>query len=156
MSMHDRLKDWLIDFGESNGYEAWTPDRKNNVEVAKIRNAKLDYRPDVVWRSKRTNQKIFFELIFQEDFRQVVGEMFLASQVEGFSKIFFVRPTKDEGFWKNVEKFLRLAFRSEEGLVKAYHRPTFIIFDRSLEENSKDDEVKAGIVQALKETNWIK
>lgn len=155
-SVHDRLKAWLIALGKTNDYEAWTPDRKNRVEVAKVRNVKVDYRPDVVWRKKGTNQKVFFELIFTEDFRKVVGEMFLASQVEGFNKMYFVRPTGDEGFWKNIEKLLRLAFRSEEGIVSTRYRPRFIIFNRSLERDSKFDEIKKNVSQALIEDKWIK
>lgn len=155
--MHDKLKDWLITLGKENGYEAWTTDRKDNVELSKFRDAKVDYRPDVVWKHKRTREKIVFELIFQEDYRQVMGEMFLASQVENFSKMYFIRPTEDEPFWKNIEKFLRYTFRrSEEGIVKTYHRPAFIIFDRSLEKNQKEEEIKEKIVQVLRKDNWIK
>ena len=156
VSMHDRIRDWLVVLGEKNGYEAWTPDKKNEVEVSKIRNVKVDYRPDVVWRSKRTREKVFFELVFQEDFRQVIGEMFLASQTENIRKMYFIRPTEDEPFWKNIENYLRFAFRREEGIVKTHHRPSFIIFDRSLEKNSKEDEIKEKIASVLKKDNWIK
>jgi hypothetical protein len=152
-SVHDRIRDWLITLGQENGYQAWTTDRKDNVEFSKFRDAKVDYRPDVVWKKNR--QKLFFELIFAEDFRKVVGEMFLSSQVEGFSKIYFVRPTEDEPFWKDVEKFLRYAFGRSDGIVKTHYRPSFIIFSRSLEKDQKIDEIKERIIETLKKDNWL-
>lgn len=155
-SVHDRIRDWLVTFGQENGFEAWTTDRKDNVELSKFRDAKVDYRPDVVWKHKRTREKIFFELVFAEDFRQVVGEMFLSSQVENFTKMYFVRPTEDEPFWKNIEKLLRYTFRRNEGIVKTHHRPSFIIFPRSLEKDQKEEEIKERIARALKKDNWIK
>ena len=101
--VHDDIKNWLIELGRANGYDAWTPDENNNVEFSKIRKFKIDYRPDVVWRSKLTKGKAFFELAFQEDLRQVIGEVFLASLVDGYVKVFIIRSTKDENYWKNVE-----------------------------------------------------
>lgn len=156
-TMHDRLKEWLVSLGEENGYEAWTTDVQNNVEFSKIRNIKVDYRPDVVWKHIRTRQKVLFELAFQEDYRQIVGEVFLASQVESFRKIYIIRPTTDENFWKNVESFLRLAFK-DGGIFKAYkaYRPRFIIFGRNLERTRRENEIKEKIIQALKNDNWIK
>ena len=103
--MHNKIRGWLITLGKDSGYEAWTPDRKSNIEVSKIRNAVVEYRPDVVWKYERTREKVFFELIFEEDYRQVIGEMFLASQAESFSKMYFIRPTEDRSFWKNIEVF---------------------------------------------------
>jgi hypothetical protein len=152
-TVHDRLRDWLVTLGEDNGYEAWTPDKKNNVEVSKFRDAKVDYRPDGVWRKNR--QKLVFELAFTEDFRKIIGEMFLSSQIEGFSKIYFIRPTDDEPFWKDIEKFLRYAFRRSDGIVETHHRPNFIIFPRSLEKERKEDEIKERIVETLKRDNWL-
>jgi len=157
VSLHDSLKEWLITLGQENGYEAWTPDTKDNVEFSKVRNIKIDYRPDVVWRSKRTKLKVFFELAFQEGFRQVIGEVFLASLVEGFNKIFIIRPTGREDFWKNIENFLRLAFK-KDGIFANYKafRPRFIIFERNLEEKQEEDKIKEKITQALKNEKWIK
>jgi hypothetical protein len=152
-SVHDRIRDWLVALGQENGYEAWTTDRKDNVEFSKLRDAKVDYRPDVVWKKNR--EKVFFELVFAEDFRQVVGEMFLSSQVEGFSKIYFVRPTEEEPFWKDIEKFLRYAFRRSDGIIKTHHRPSFIIFPRRLEKERNEDEIKKKIVEILKKDNWL-
>lgn len=154
--MHDKLRDWLITLGQENGYEAWTTDKRDNVELSKFRDSKVDYRPDVVWKSQRTRDKIFFELIFTEDFRKVIGEMFLASQVENFAKIYFIRPTEDEPFWRDIEKFLRYTFRRSEGIIKTRHRPSFIIFHRSLEKNQKEDEIKERIIEVLKRDNWLK
>lgn len=154
-SMHNEIREWLITLGKDNGYKAWTPDKKGNIEVSKIRNTIVRYRPDVVWKYERTREKVFFELAFEEDYRAVIGEMFLASQVEGFSKMYFVRATGRTSFWKNIGKFLRFAFRRKEGIVKTHHRPTFIVFDRSLLENS-EDEIKEKIVNRLKKDHWIK
>jgi len=153
--MHNKIRDWLITLGKDHGYKAWTTDRKSNIEVSKIRNAMVEYRPDVVWKYERTREKVFFELAFEEDYRAVVGEMFLASQVESFSKMYFIRPTEHRSFWKNTEKFLRFAFRREESIVKTHHRPTFIIFDRSLLENSKEDEMKEKIFNRLRKDGWF-
>ena len=153
--MHYKLKNWLITLGKEQGYVARTPDRKSNIEVSKIRNAIVEYRPDVVWKNKRTREKVFFELIFEEDYRQVMGEMLLASQVEGFGKMFFIRPAEDKAYWKAIEKFLRFAFRREDGIVKTHHRPTFIIFDRNLVENNKSEEIKEKIVNRLRKDQWI-
>ena len=154
-SVHNEIRDWLVELGKNNGYDAWTTDKKDNVEISKIRNVMIHYRPDVVWKHRRTREKVFFELIFQEDFRQVVGEMFLASQVENFSKMYFIRPTSDPEFWKNIERFLRFAFKRNEGIVKTHHRPSFIVFDRKLLTTSKD-EIKKRIVERLKEDYWMK
>ncbi len=153
----DHLKEWLITLGQNNGYDAWTPDTKDNVEFSKIKNFKIDYRPDVVWRNKRTKRKVFFELAFKEDFRQVIGEVFLASLVDGYTKIFVIRPTGKEDFWKNVEGFLRYAFY-KDGIFKKYEtfRPRFIIFERSLEEKQEEDRIKEKIVQVLKDEKWLK
>jgi hypothetical protein len=49
---HGNLKSWLVSLGNANGYKAWTPDEKKNYEFSKIRNAKVDYVPDVVWLYK--------------------------------------------------------------------------------------------------------
>lgn len=69
--------------------------------------------------------------------------MFLASQVEGFSKIYFIRHTKHADKWKEVFKFLGYAFKKGEILFKAYeaHRPGFILLDYDL----PADKVKAEI-----------
>jgi hypothetical protein len=154
-SVHDRIRDWLIALGQENGYEAWTTDRKDNVEFSKFRDAKVDYRPDVVWKKQNTREKVFFELAFADDFRKVVEETFLASQVENFSKMYFIRPTTRELYWKEIEKFLNYTFRRSEGVVKTRHRPSFIIFPRSLEEDRKEDEIKERIVETLKKDNWL-
>lgn len=110
----------------------------------------------MVWKHKRTREKVFFELVFAEDFRQVIGEMFLASQVENFTKMYFVQPTEDESFWRSIEKFLRYTFRRNEGMVKTHHRPSFVIFERRLEKDQKEAEIKQFIIQALKRDNWLK
>lgn len=157
MTVHDTLRDWLVTLGTEKGLDAWTPDVRNNVEFSKIRNAKIDYRPDVVWKNRRTGKKIIFELAFQEDYRTVIGEVLIASQVESFTKIYIIRPTTDENYWKNIESFLRLAFK-EDGILKNYYarRPRFIIFERKLEKNRKLEEIKEKIVETLKDENWLK
>jgi hypothetical protein len=109
-----------------------------------------------VWKHPKTREKILFELIFTEDFRKVIGEMFLASQVENFTKMFFIRPTEDEPFWKNIERFLRYAFERSDGVVKTYHRPSFIIFPRSLEKNRQVDEIKERITDVLRKDGWLR
>ena len=155
MTVHDEIRDWLVNLGQQNGYEAWTTDKKNRVQVSICRDSKVDYRPDVVWKPPKTREKILFELIFTEDFRKVIGEMFLASQVENFTKMFFIRPTEDEPFWKNIERFLRYTFERSEGVVRTYHRPSFIIFPRSLETNRQVDEIKARITEVLRKDGWL-
>ena len=145
-----------MNLGEQNGYEAWTTDKKARVQVSICRDCKVDYRPDVVWKHQKTREKILFELIFTDDFRKVVGEMFLASQVENFTKMYFIRPTEDEPFWKNIERFLRYTFGRSEGLVKTYHRPSFIIFPRSLEKNRQVDEIKKRIIEVLRKDGWLR
>lgn len=126
------------------------------MQVSICRDSKVDYRPDVVWKHPKTREKILFELIFTEDFRKVIGEMFLASQVENFTKMFFIRPTEDEPFWKNIERFLRYAFERSDGVVKTYHRPSFIIFPRSLEKNRQVDEIKERITDVLRKDGWLR
>jgi len=148
--LHSRLKDWLIALGKANGYGAWTPDTGSDVEFSKIRNVKIDYRPDVVWKHQRTGKKVILELAFEEDYRQIVGEVFLASQLESFAKIYIIRPTGDEPFWRNIEKFLRLAF-SNEGIIRVAHRPRFIIYKRG----EKEDRIKQRILEVLTDEQWI-
>jgi hypothetical protein len=155
--LHDSLKNWLISFGQSNGYEAWTTDLRNNVEFSKIRNIKIDYRPDVVWQSKRTKDKVFFELAFTEDFRQVIGEILLGSLVYGYAKTFIIKPSGDEDYWKNIEKFMRFAFK-KNGIFRKYDAfsPRFIIFKRSLEKRGEEGKIKEVIVEELRRDKWIK
>jgi len=87
----------------------------------------------------------------------VVGEVFLASLVEGFTKIFVIRPTGKEDYWRNIESFLRIVF-SKDGIFKKYEafRPRFIVFERSLEEKEEIDKIKEIIVATLKDERWIK
>lgn len=150
-SLHGKLKNWLVDIGKENSYDARTPDEQNDYEFSKLRNAKVNYIPDVVWKKRR--EKVLFELAFTERPVAVIGEMFLASHVEGFSKIYFIRRTKHTDKWEDVATFLRLAFRKNEGALKDYqaHRPGFVFLDPSLEET----EIKQRIVKQLEEDHWI-
>jgi hypothetical protein len=148
--LHDSIKYWLISLGQEEGYEAWTTDLQNRIEVSKFRNAIVKYRPDVVWKNKRNREKVFFEVIFENDYRQVVGMMFLASRVEDFTKMFFIRPTEYPDYWKEIETFLRYTFR-KDGIVRTRYQPTFIIFDKSL----KEDEIKEKVTETLKKDDWI-
>lgn len=72
--LHDQLKEWLVTLGKENGYESWTPDERNNYEFSKIRNAKVDYIPDVVWKKK--GEKVIFEIAFTEDHMQSLARCF--------------------------------------------------------------------------------
>jgi hypothetical protein len=48
------------------------------------------------------------------------------------------------------KKYLGYIFIKSEGIVKIYHRPTFIIFDRSLEKSQKEEEIKSAKVKTEK------
>jgi hypothetical protein len=152
VGFHDQLKAWLVTLGKENGYESWTPDEQNNYEFSKIRNAKVDYIPDVIW--KKRGEKVIFELAFTESTYAVIGKMFLAAQVENFSKIYFIRRTEHTSKWEEVSSFLRYAFKKDEGLLKTYkaHRPGFILLDADL----LGAEIKERIQKQLKDDNWIK
>jgi hypothetical protein len=109
------------------------------------------------WRSKRTKGKAFFELAFTEDWRAILGEVFLASLVDGYTKIFIIRSTGRQEYWKSIERFLRLAF-SKCGIFQNYQafRPRFILFEPSLEKEEQMDKIEEIILHALKDEKWIK
>jgi hypothetical protein len=152
-TLHRKLRTWLIDFGKEKGYEAWTTDLGNNVEFSKVQDIKVDYRPDVVWRHKRTKDKVYFEIALEEDHRAIIGEVFLASQVEGYAKIYIIRLTQKKQKYENIEHFLQLAFR-EDGVLKDYKgwRPRVLTFDL----DTSEEDIKKRIIETLTEESWIK
>jgi hypothetical protein len=110
-SLHDELKQWLIELGKTvkdkreNPYysETWTGDSKS-VDLRVGRKHDTD-RPDVIWKSK--GDKCIFQIAFQESWREIAGEICLASMVEDCSKVFIITYVEGdvhpevESAWRN-------------------------------------------------------
>lgn len=157
LSLHEELKNWLIDLGRNmkdkrgkSYYLTWSGDSKPLViRLGKKHDA---YQPDVVW--KHRDEICAFEIAFTETWREIAGEICLASMVEDCVKIFIITypPEGDASIyeyrWKNfvsmVGKKVGLKYGADV---------VFIPYD-SYKEN-KIDKIKQLVLDKLKERNWV-
>jgi hypothetical protein len=79
--------------------------------------------------------------------------MLLASKVEGFSQIYFIRQTEHKEKWEGVACFLKYAFSKEEGIFKDYiaWKPEFILLDPNIDEK----KIKDTIIKQLEKDEWL-
>lgn len=157
MSLHEELKNWLIDLGrnvkDKRGkpyYSTWTGDSKQLV----VRMGKKHdtYQPDVVW--KHRDEICVFEIAFTETWREVAGEVCLASMVEDCVKIFVITylPEGDASIYEHRWKEFVSMVGEKVGL-KYSAEALFIPYD--FHEENKIDEVKQLVLARLKERNWV-
>jgi len=73
--LHEKIKNFLIGLGQSEGYKAYSGDSEP-LDV-RIKQRHIEYKPDVIWKTKRGRHYIF-EIAFTEDWRAVVGEYTLS------------------------------------------------------------------------------
>lgn len=85
-TVHEKLKHWLIELGDENGYEAYSGDSEP-IDV-RVERKHVEYRPDVVWNYK--GRLYIIELAFSEDWRAIVGEFLLVSLIKNCREFFMV------------------------------------------------------------------
>lgn len=143
-SLHDSLKQWLVDLGnqikDSRGnpkYEAYSGDS----QPIDIRYGKkhIEYSPDVVWNRK--GQQYFIELAFSENWRSVVGEIALASMVKNCKLLLIT-----QGFTNEYVDNLVPMFGKKLDVNWMYY---------NFEELGDLDSMKKDIRKWLKESHWL-
>ena len=90
--LHEEIKSFLIELGQNKGYKAYSGDSQP-LDV-RIKQRHLEYKPDVIWKTKRGKHYIF-EIAFTEDWRAVAGEYAL-SHISDASNYFVFRFVEDE------------------------------------------------------------
>jgi hypothetical protein len=161
-SLHDELKQWLIDLGKSvkdkrgNPYysETWSGDSKS-VDLRVGRKHDTD-RPDVIWKYK--GEKGIFQIAFQETWREIAGEICLASMVEDCSKIFIITyvprdvPPEAEPLYKNRWTNFVSMVGEKVGLK---YGATLIFISYNQYEHKEIEAVKSLILARLKDDDWV-
>lgn len=101
-SVHDELKQWLLDLGAKSGYdEAYSGDSEP-IDI-RIGEKHVEYHPDVVWNYRGGLHII--ELAFSDDWRAIAGELLLASIAKN-CKWFCVITVGDYDFWNALFKII--------------------------------------------------
>lgn len=139
-TVHEKLKHWLIELGDENGYEAYSGDSEP-VDV-RVKRKHIEYRPDVVWNYK--GRLYIIELAFSEDWRAIVGEFLLVSLIKNCREFFMVTigdPDFTGDIFKIVERKLN------------FHRWISYTFEE-VDLNSIRD-MKKEIESHLEEKRWI-
>lgn len=90
--VHEKLKYFLIELGESKGYKSYSGDSQP-LDI-RLKQKHIEYQPDVVWKTKR-GKRFVFEIAFTEDWRAVAGEFVLSSLAE-CSKFLVFRYVNDK------------------------------------------------------------
>jgi hypothetical protein len=98
-SLHQGLKDWLIDLGGSQKtssgklyYKSYSGD-SNPIDV-RMGKRRIHYQPDVVW--EHAGATIVIELALEDDWRAIVGEIVLAGLSGRVDKVFVVTDYTDD------------------------------------------------------------
>ena len=156
-SLHEQLKYWLISLGKSlknkRGkpyYKAWSGDSKSLI----IRFGKRhdSYYPDVAW--KHRDEICAFEIAFTEGWREIAGEICLASMVEDCVKIFITTylPEGDASFYERRWKEYVSMIGEKVGL-KYGAEVLFIPYD--IYKENKIDDIKKVILARLEDRKWV-
>ena len=104
-TVHEDLKQWLLELGKSNGYETYSGDSEP-IDI-RIKRKRVEYIPDVIWNWK--GGLYIIELAFSEDWRAIVGEFLLVSMIKNCKEFFMVTvgdPEFTGDLFKIVEKKL--------------------------------------------------
>jgi hypothetical protein len=72
--LHEKLKSFLIEVGQKEGYKSFSGD--SECLDIRLKKKRIEYKPDVIWKSKTSCH--VFEIAFTEDWRAIVGEFTLA------------------------------------------------------------------------------
>ena len=157
MSLHEELKKWLIDLGKNVKYKrgkpyysAWSGDSKPlDIRIGKKHDT---YQPDVVW--KHRNEICVFEIAFTEAWREIAGEICLASMVEDCVKIFIITylPEGDASIYEHRWKEF-VSMVGEKVRLKYGAEVVFIPYNLYAE--NKIDDIKQLVLARLKERNWV-
>lgn len=150
-SLHDRLKYWLIELGNSLGYESYSGDSEPlTVQLGKWHDS---YQPDVVWRYR--GEICVFEIVFTEKWRAVVGEICLASMVEDCIKIFIVHPSSKYPAASEAYEYRRGTYYSMIGKkVGLKHGAKAIFFPYDALEKKRIEEIKSLVLKQLERLEW--
>ncbi|MCK4568560.1 MAG: hypothetical protein KAU48_14730 [Candidatus Thorarchaeota archaeon] len=109
--IHDDLKNWLVKriarTVDGRGKPYYTRVYSGDQEPVDGRAGKFhfDFRPDVVL--DRHGKKWFIEIALSEDWRAIVGELFLVNMVSGFKSILFIISRWEYEFMTNVLHAMR-------------------------------------------------
>lgn len=157
-SLHEQLKNWLINLGKSmktkRGKPYYSKVWSGDSESVVIRFGQRHdvCQPDVVW--KHRNEKCIFEIAFTEEWREIAGEIALASMVEDCVKVFIITYLPEgatsiyEHRWK---QFVRMV--GEKVGLKYGAQLVFIPYNLYTE--NKIGEIKILMLATLKDRNWV-
>jgi len=152
-SLHEELKSWLIEIGKSSDYlKSYSGDSKwLNIQFGKWQDV---YQPDVIWKYR--GGICVFEIAFTEGWREVAGEICLASMVEDCTQIFIIsqsseNPEATEIYENRWKKYVSMIGK-KVGL-KYGAELTFILYTIWKEE--RVEEIKKVILNRLKKRECI-
>jgi hypothetical protein len=139
-SVHEKLKQWLLELGRKKGYETYSGDSEP-VDI-RIKKKHIEYKPDVIWHWK--GGLYIAEIAFSEDWRAIAGEFLLISMVKsckGFLIITVGDPAFSRDLFQLIDRKLEL--------------PEWISY--TFEESDLNDikKMKKNLRSWLRENEWI-
>lgn len=84
---HDAIKDFLLDLGKEAEYDKVYSGDERPLDV-RVRKKRTEFQPDVVWEDR--GKRVILEVAFQDDPKQIVGEVALAAWAGNCDKIFII------------------------------------------------------------------
>lgn len=147
-SFHDKLKSFLIELGEKEGYKSYSGDSEP-LDI-RLKQKRIEYKPDVIW--KRREKYYIFEIAFTEDKRAIIGEFILTALKEG-SRFFVFRFVKTEEKVDSEYDFMNnlLSILGKQVEETAWY---YWVFTK--EDAKNIEKTKAKIKKSLREWNFIR
>ena len=153
ISLHDKIKYWLIELGKELGYEK---SYSGDSEPLIVRLGKWydSYQPDVTWKYR--GGICVFEIVFDiRRWKEVVGEICLASMAEDCTKIFVICPGLEHPeASKNYEYRMGTYYSTVGKKVGLKYGAKAIFIPYEAWEKERVEEIKSFIHKRLEKLEW--